>query len=92
MERPELSDYKDEIHHHNGTTEDRWRYNEYAEDLGKHINHLEKYISHLESKELIDFGNYLRSKERKKRTLKVDRGNVTHADLENWRELRKQGQ
>ncbi len=40
-------------------------------------------------KELIDFGNYLLSKERKKRTLKVDRDKVTHADLENYKELIK---
>ncbi len=41
------------------------------------------------NKELIDFGNYILSKERKKRTLKVDRDKVTHADLENWKELKR---
>ncbi len=43
-------------------------------------------------KDLVEIGNfllYLLSKKRKKRTLKVDRDKVTHADLENWKELRK---
>jgi len=43
MERPELSDYKDEIYHSNGAIEDVWRHNDYVEDL-------EKYTSYLEDK------------------------------------------
>lgn len=36
-------------------------------------------------KQLVSFGNYLLSKTRKENTSKINRGNVTHADFENWR-------
>lgn len=42
MERPDIDNYKDEIHHPNGSVEDRWRHNDYVEDLNKYIDHLEE--------------------------------------------------
>jgi uncharacterized protein YaaN involved in tellurite resistance len=41
-QRPELDDYKDEIHHPNGSIEDVWRHNDYVEDLNKYVDHLEQ--------------------------------------------------
>ena len=41
MERPELDNYKDEIHHPNGSIEDQWRHNEYVEDLNKYTYSIE---------------------------------------------------
>jgi len=37
----------------------------------------------------VRFGNYLLSEERKQRTSKLNRQNVTHADLENFKQLEK---
>lgn len=44
-------------------------------------------MSNLTKKELVSFGNYLLSEERKKRTRPINRKNVTHADYCNWKEL-----
>lgn len=40
-------------------------------------------------KELIEFGNYLLSDKRKGRTQPKVRKSVTHADIENWKQLIK---
>jgi len=45
MERPDLDDYKDEIHHPNGQIEDQWRHGEYVEDLEKYVDYLEKQFA-----------------------------------------------
>ena len=45
MERPDLDDYKDEIHHPNGQIEDQWRDGEYDDDLEKYVDHLEKQLA-----------------------------------------------
>ena len=49
MERPDIDCYKDEIHHPNGQIEDRWRHNEYVEDLEKYIEHLESKVNNVVS-------------------------------------------
>lgn len=38
---------------------------------------------------LVSFGNYLLSDERKKITSEINQDGVTHADLENWKELER---
>ena len=48
-ERPELDWYKDEIHHPNGSTEDRWRHNEYVEDLNRFIDQQGNQIEKLKA-------------------------------------------
>ena len=47
MERPDIDCYKDEIHHPNGQIEDRWRHNEYVEDLEKYVDYLESQVSNV---------------------------------------------
>ena len=42
--------------------------------------------------DLVSFGNYLLSNERMKKVGKDMREHVTHADVENWKELQKNGQ
>jgi hypothetical protein len=44
MERPDYTDYKDEIHYPNGQIEDQYRENDYVEDLNLYIDHLEKQL------------------------------------------------
>jgi len=41
MERPELDNYKQEIHHPNGTIEDVWDGTKYVDDLNKYLDFLE---------------------------------------------------
>lgn len=38
--------------------------------------------------DLVTFGNYLLSNERKHKTSELNKNNVTHADIENWKETR----
>jgi hypothetical protein len=40
--------------------------------------------------DMVEFGNYILSKERKSRTSIIVQDGVSHADLENWKELMKQ--
>lgn len=42
MRRPELDDYKDEIHHPNGSIEDVWHHGDYSNDLEKYVDYLEE--------------------------------------------------
>lgn len=39
--------------------------------------------------QLVDFGNYLLSEFRERIVSDINKGNVTHADLENWKETIK---
>lgn len=39
--------------------------------------------------DLVTFGNYLLSNERKHKTSELNQNNVTHADIENWKETRE---
>lgn len=39
----------------------------------------------MKQKEVVSFGNYLLSKEREERISDINKRNVTHADLENWK-------
>lgn len=43
----------------------------------------------MKTKQLVEFGKYLLSDERKNRTSKLNRKNVTHADTENFKFLAK---
>ncbi len=45
MERPELNDYKEEIHYPNGQTEDVYNEKKYVNDLNAYIEHLEKQLA-----------------------------------------------
>lgn len=42
-------------------------------------------VTYYNKKDLVSFGNYLLSEERKKQVSEVNQENVTHADIENWR-------
>ena len=42
-------------------------------------------MNHSEEKNIISFGNYLLSKERNDSVSEINKNNVTHADLENWK-------
>jgi len=46
-------------------------------------------VTYFNKKDLVSFGNYLLSKERKERTSKENQENVTHADIENWKSKEK---
>ena len=41
-------------------------------------------VTYYNKKDLVAFGNYLLSEERKSRTSEESQFNVTHADIENW--------
>jgi hypothetical protein len=41
-------------------------------------------------RELVTFGNYLLSNERNHKTSELNQNNVTHADIENWKEMREE--
>lgn len=42
-------------------------------------------IVYFEEKDLVDFGNYLLSDERNNNVSDINKQNVTHADMENWK-------
>lgn len=46
-------------------------------------------VTYFNKKDLVSFGNYLLSEQRKKLTSEINQDNVTHADVENWKELNK---
>ena len=57
MERPDLCDYKDEIHHPNGCIEDIWRHGDYVESLEGYTDFLENFIEYAsnEGNEYLEF-------------------------------------
>jgi len=40
--------------------------------------------------DLVSLGSYLLSDERKARTSEINQPNITHADIENWKEINKE--
>ncbi len=46
-------------------------------------------VTYFNRKDLVEFGNYLLSEERKNRTSEINQSNVTHADVENWKSAQK---
>ena len=46
-------------------------------------------VTYYNRKDIVNFGNYLLSEERKKKMLKEFQKEVTHADIENWKETLK---
>jgi len=58
--------------------------------MSRDITHLDATrIIPFQEKDLVSFGNYLLSKARMKKVSKEMREHVTHADLENWKELKE---
>ncbi len=45
-------------------------------------------VTYFNRKDLIEFGNYLLSKERKESTSELLKDEVTHANIENWMSLK----
>ena len=45
-------------------------------------------VTNFNKKDIVEFGNYLLSEERKTRTSEVNQNAVTHADFENWLEAK----
>jgi hypothetical protein len=43
-------------------------------------------VTYFNKKDIVSFGNYLLSEERKNRISELNQNNVTHADIENWKE------
>tara|TARA_R110001606_G_scaffold321052_2_gene467899 strand:- start:6508 stop:6885 length:378 start_codon:yes stop_codon:yes gene_type:complete len=46
-------------------------------------------VTSFNKKDIVEFGNYILSKERKNRTSEINQENITHADIENWLEIKK---
>lgn len=46
-------------------------------------------VTNFNKKDIVEFGNYLLSKQRKNRTSEINQENVTHADISNWLEIKK---
>jgi hypothetical protein len=87
MERPDLDDYKDEIHHPNEVIEDIWRHSDYVDDLNKYIDHLEKKVLALSILSVSERGITINMKDVKKQCdIHVVVKSLPCGDCENYAE------